>query len=114
MERLHEPRVVRIVAQRGTETLHCRVEAVLEVDERAGRPETLAKLLACHNLARTVEHHRENLERLILQSNPDAALAQFTRAGIDLEVSELDHDRQVKVYQRRSESGAKSVREEPQ
>ena len=61
------------------------VQAVLEVDEGAGRPQALAQFFARHHLARTLEHHRENLERLILKPDADASLPQLARAQIDLE-----------------------------
>jgi hypothetical protein len=61
---------------------------VLEIDERAGGPEPLAQLFACDELTGPVEHHRQNFERLFLQSDSHSALAQLARAQVDLEGSE--------------------------
>ena len=85
MQRLDEPRIVGIVAERGAQPLDRRIQAVLEIDERPRRPQTLAQLFARHHFAGPLEHHRENFERLILQPDADAALAQLARAQIDLE-----------------------------
>ena len=42
----YEPRDLGRIAQRVTQTLHRRVQAVLEVDERIRRPKPLAQLFA--------------------------------------------------------------------
>ena len=95
VQRLDEPRIVGIVAERGAQPLDGRVQAVLEVDERACRPEALPELLSRHHFARPLEHHRENLERLILKPDADAALSQLARAQIDLEGPKSPHARRT-------------------
>src|SRR6185503_17082517 len=98
-DRLDERRLVRIVAKRGAQALDRGVQAVLEVDERALGPETLTQLVTGDDLAGPLEHEPEDLERLLLQAHPRAAVsrnavaafleaAQFTRPHVELEVSE--------------------------
>ena len=88
MQRLDKPRIVGVVAECGAQPLDRGVQAVLEIDEGPRGPQTLAQLLPRHDVAGPLEHDRENLERLILQPDADAALAQLARAQIDFECSE--------------------------
>ena len=85
MQRLDEPRIVGVVAERRAQPLDRGVQAVLEIDERPGRPQALPQLFTRHDFARTIEHHRENFERLILKPDADSALPQLARAQIDFE-----------------------------
>ncbi len=80
MQRFDEPRVVGIVAERGAKALDGRIQAVLEVYEGTSRPQTLTELFSRHHLAGPLQHDRQNLERLILQPDADAALAQLACA----------------------------------
>ena len=72
MQRLDEPRVVGIVAERRAQPFDRGVQAVLEVDERSRRPQALAQLFARHDFARPLEHHHENFKRLILKPDADS------------------------------------------
>ncbi len=63
------------IAERLPEFLYRRVEAVLEVDERVGLPETVAQVVARDNLARPVEECRQHLGRLLLQRDATAIVA---------------------------------------
>ena len=88
MQRLHESGIVGVVAERSAQPLDRRIQTVLEIDKRAGRPQTLAQLLARDDFTGALEHERENFERLILKPDPDAAFAKLARAKIDFERSE--------------------------
>ena len=55
-----------VVTQRVAQPRDRIVQAVVEVDVDAGRPDLAAQLLACHDLAGTLEQQAENLERLFL------------------------------------------------
>ena len=85
VQRFDEPWIVRVIAQRCAQPLDRRIQTVLEIDERPGRPQTLPQFFARHDVARAFEHHRQNFERLILKPDADAALAQFARAQVDFE-----------------------------
>src|SRR5215203_4116970 len=67
-DRLDERRFLRIVAQRCAQSLDCSVQAVLEIDERAVRPETLTQVVAGDHFTRALQHEPENLERLLLEA----------------------------------------------
>jgi hypothetical protein len=77
--------MICIVAQRRTQAFYGGVQAVLEVDEGALWPETMAELVAGDDIARAIEHETKNLERLILKAHSSRAFAQFTRTAIQLE-----------------------------
>ena len=64
------------------------VQAVIEVDESVGGPELLLQLLAGDDLAGAVEQESQDLERLSLEAEPHAILAQFPGGEIELEDSE--------------------------
>ncbi|HET9387746.1 MAG TPA: hypothetical protein VFO67_21615 [Gemmatimonadales bacterium] len=87
-QRFHEPGVVRIVTERGAEPLHGGVQAVVEVDERAVRPQAAAQLLARDHVARSLEHHLEDFERLFLEAHGGLAVTELPGSDIELERSE--------------------------
>ena len=90
MNRLDEARHVGLVAERDAQPPHGRVQAVLEIDECPLRPEALAQLLAADDLARPLEQGSQNAERLLLERDAEAALAELSRSEIDLEGAEPD------------------------
>jgi hypothetical protein len=61
---------------------------VLELDERLFRPERGAKSIACNYLARAVEQETKDTVWLLLEFDPNAALAQFDSPSIQLEDAE--------------------------
>ena len=63
-----------------------RVQAVVEIYERIRRPVLVPQLLTRHHFARSLQH-RQYAERLFLQLDALALLAQFSRTEIDLEGS---------------------------
>ena len=77
--------MIGIVAERRTQAFDGGVQAVLEIDEGALWPETMAELVAGDDVARAIEHETKNLERLILKTHSSRALAQFTRTANQLE-----------------------------
>ena len=80
MQRLDEARPLGVVAEHGPQPLDGGVQAVLEVDECAVGPQPIAQLVARQQLARMLEHQRQHGERLVLQPEPHAVLAQLSRA----------------------------------
>ena len=88
VQRFHEPGTLGVVAERRPEALHGGIQSVLEVHERAVRPQTLSKLLARQHLARLLEQHDQHLERLILQPQACAVLAQLACVEVELEPPE--------------------------
>ena len=60
---LDEPRIVRVIAERCAQPLNRGVQAVLEIDERPFRPETLAKFFARYDFTRALQHDRRESQR---------------------------------------------------
>src|SRR6188472_957178 len=65
--RLDERRPVGIVAEGRSHAFDGGVEAVLEVDEGAVRPETVAQFVSSDEVSRTLEQGAQDLERLTLK-----------------------------------------------
>ena len=87
-QRLDEPWTLGIVSKRGSQPFHGGVEAVFEIDEGATGPEPLPELVTRDQVAPALEHHQEDLEGLLLQSDPPRTVLQFPRAHVQLEGSE--------------------------
>lgn len=76
--------IIGIVTERLSQSLHRRIETVVEIYECVRRPEAALEFGTGNNLPWMFEKQSKNLQRLILQ--PDAAplLEKFTRAEIQL------------------------------
>jgi hypothetical protein len=83
-------RAFRLVAQRLPQLLDGGADAVVELDDRAIRPDAIADFLPRHHFSGMLEQHEENLERLFLQTNAPSALAQFARADVQLKPAKAD------------------------
>src|ERR1051325_8775065 len=79
---LYEARVLRRVAQRFTHLVDSFVQAVIEVDDRLA-PNFLAQFLPGDQLCRFFQQHRQDLKRLLLQPDAQAALLQLAGSKID-------------------------------
>jgi hypothetical protein len=66
---------------------------VLEVDEGPVRPQPLAQRLAADDIARLLEQGDEYAERLFLERDAEAALAELSIADLQLERGEPDDAR---------------------
>jgi hypothetical protein len=66
---------------------------VFEIDECVPGPESAPQLFPRDDLTGPFEEHGENLEGLLLQANPGAAFAQFSRAQINFEKTEANETR---------------------
>ena len=97
VHRLDEPRHIGLVAQRDAQPPHGGVQAVLEVDEGAVRPEPAAQLLAPTTSPGRSSSADQNPQRLLLQRDAEAALAQLAVAQVQLEGAEPDDVRQPRV-----------------
>ncbi len=97
------------VSQRLANLVDGRVQAVVEVDERVGGPELLLQLFARDHLARPLQQQSQHLKGLLLQAQLDAALAQFSRAEVQLEDSEARDSGCDFAARRRSVAGRSGV-----
>ena len=76
---LDEAGRLRGIAQRFAQAVDDGVQTVLEVDERAVRPEALAQLLARDQIPGPIQQLDQHFERLFLQADEHARLAQLAR-----------------------------------
>jgi hypothetical protein len=60
--RFDEPRLIGGVTERVSQPIHDRVQTVLEIDERAVRPEPLTQLLTRDDVPRPLQQQREDLD----------------------------------------------------
>src|SRR5581483_11629152 len=81
--RLNEAGSDRVVSQGEPETADGRVQAVLEIDERALRPEAATQFFARDDLPRVLQERGKNPERLVLERQAKPALAQLPRVDVD-------------------------------
>jgi hypothetical protein len=65
---------------------------VIELDHSVVGPKLPADFLAQHHLARALQQHAQNLERLVLKPDPGAAFAQLARAHIQFERTKPEDD----------------------
>jgi hypothetical protein len=86
--RFDEPLAPGSVPERATQTPHGGVQSVLEIDERAVRPETLPQLAARDDLAGPFQQHREDRERLTLEPKPHAILPKLSCGDVQRESPE--------------------------
>src|SRR5207244_1798340 len=84
---LDEPRIVRRFAQRFPQLVNGSIQAVVEIDEGFGLPELGAQLFAGDDFAGPLQEQGEDMERLFLELNPHALLAQLPCAQVHLEGS---------------------------
>ena len=88
MDRLDEAWHFRFITKGHPQPAHGCIETVLEIDERAARPQPATELVPRDDITRPLEQSREDFERLILQRDSDAALAQLSRPHVHLEGAE--------------------------
>src|SRR5262249_18908804 len=82
-QRFNEARPRRVVADGAAQALHRGIQAVLEVDERARRPEMPLEAFAVHHLTRMFEQDGEQGEALIRQQRPPAVATELSRLRIE-------------------------------
>jgi hypothetical protein len=64
------------------------VQAVIEIHESVGGPDSLLEFFAGYNFARLFEQRLQNPERLLLQPNANSAFAQLSGTQIQLKAIE--------------------------
>src|SRR5260370_1205743 len=73
------------VAERLTDLVQSRAQTVLEIDHNIAAPYSFLQVFPCEHLTGLLEESDQELERLILQFDADAKLAQLAGAKISLE-----------------------------
>ena len=88
MKRLDESRPLGVVADGRPQPFDGGIEPVLEVDEGSVGPEAKPKIVSCDDFAGLPKQHDQDFERLVLQTDSGAILAQFARANVERETPE--------------------------
>src|SRR5579863_751700 len=83
--------VVSRVVQSRAQFPHCRIQRVVKLHKRVARPQFLADFLPGYELIRTLQQQRQNLERLLLQTNPNPGLGKLALMEIRFEGSETNN-----------------------
>ena len=86
-------RILRGVAERLADLINRRAQAVVEVDDRFRAPDLLLQFLPGDDFSGVAEQDGEQLERLALQLDADAALPQFTGPQVGFEHAKPDFSR---------------------
>ena len=100
----NEARGLGVVAQRGAQPLHGRVEAVLEVHECPRGPQAFPNAVAGDDMPGLLEEQLEDLEGLILQADAAGSRLQLTCIGVQFEGSEADRRGHWQWYSRDGEA----------
>ena len=90
-ESLNEARIGRGIIEGGADFANGGRDAVLKIDERLVRPETLLELVSRDDFAGPLQQGAEDLKGLLLEADLDAALAQLAAEDVELKDSE-SHD----------------------
>jgi hypothetical protein len=78
-------RAVGRVAERLPDLLHRGIQASVKLHKGIGGPKLVPELVACYNLAWTLDEKAQELRRLCSELEPDAALPKFRALGRKLE-----------------------------
>ena len=88
-QRLNETRVLGAIAERFPQLANRATDGVVEIDLGVFRPELFPNFFPVHHIASAMKQESENLKRLLLDSDPDAVLAQLAHALIYFKSAEL-------------------------
>jgi hypothetical protein len=89
-KRFDQARGFGIVPERFAQFLHRVIQALIEVDEGVGGPDSPLQLFAGHNVTGALKQCAQELERLNLQFDPEAVAMQFARPEPDFEITEAN------------------------
>src|SRR6267378_676013 len=81
---LDETRIGRGIAQRLANLVYSSIQAVIEIDERIGRPDLLPQVITRNHTPGIFQQHAENLKRLLLQTHSSAILAELSSGEVHL------------------------------
>jgi hypothetical protein len=74
-----------VVIQRRPQPLHGIVQSLFKVNKRVGRPKVLLQFFPGDSLARTLQQHDQDVDRLPLQPDLHPLFAEFPGFRIELE-----------------------------
>ncbi len=70
---------------------------MFEVYKSVSGPKLVPQFLAGNNLSRPLQQDRQNLKRLLLETNPLSALAQLSGGEVDLKDAEANDARRGRI-----------------
>src|SRR5437762_13646800 len=88
--RLHETRLLRIVAQDEADLTHSRVDAVVDIDENFLAPQAVSDLLAGNEFSAPLDQQDEQLHREFFQAQQALASLQPITRLIECEIAEME------------------------
>jgi len=77
------PRLIGRVSKSVPQPLYGGVDTVVKFNDRVVRPQTFLDVLPGDYFTRRFEEHSQDLERLLLESNPVPVFAQFSPSNIE-------------------------------
>jgi hypothetical protein len=89
-ERLDKSRHIGRIPERITQPANGSIQAVLEINERVRRPQSLSQFFAGNEPSRTIEKRPEKLKWLFGEVDPDASLPKLARTQIQLECAKAN------------------------
>ena len=92
---LDEARLVGGITQRLPQFADGNIEALFEINEGFVGPQPFVKRLARDEFGGAFEQRRENLKRLLLQADPNPALAEFAGFEVQFEGCKTHHLRNL-------------------
>ena len=90
---LHKPWILRGIAENLAQTHYRVIKPVVKVDKCMGLPETVAKLIPGDDLARLLQKHGQDLERLFRELKAKPLFAKLGGLQIELEHPKMDNSR---------------------
>jgi hypothetical protein len=87
-EGLYIARVIGGVPQSVPQSSYRGIDTLIELDNRLVRPEALPNLLPRNYVSGGFEKHSQDLERLLLESNPASLFPQFAPPQVQLKWAE--------------------------
>jgi hypothetical protein len=89
----NEPGMLRRVAQYLPKLANRRVQAIVNVDERAIRPQRVSQFITADQFSGTIQEQGEDLKGLDLKSDLFSVLEDLTSPQVDREIPEARHVR---------------------
>jgi hypothetical protein len=90
MQCFDESRNENGITERIPEFRNCNIDRVIEIPIGFPWPDALLQLLPCYHLSWVFEKRDKHLERLLLQFDSNASLAELARAPINFIIPETD------------------------
>ena len=88
--------MLRRVTQRRPQSFNACIQAVIEIDERLSRPQSVPQHFTGNQLPGPLQEHLEDRERLTFQADAHSVFAQFSRDGAEFVNAETNDTRPLR------------------